>query len=402
MIGAPNRATLRELYQAVTKGPLEPDDPAYTELFPHDEHPLTRLQEELSLGLSDSTTLIWGSRGVGKTTGLRRLAQGLPEACVMVLDLESMLPVDADPTALDVKLGVAMALGVALGESGAGPSEAEIHKLAAMFRHLGRKPAALGGRQAGTLVGDIERQVQALAGPWPYRHVETELDALLESFQSHVRRDLGKDDLVVVLEGLDHQSAAACETLLLKQAGHLVVPRVHLVLTLPPSAGLYVHQAAMQVASARVVCWPNCIVSSIPGLGALSTLDELVSRRGDWRRLLGYKASNDLIKLSGGNPRELLQLVAEVCRGSLRRQEPDDLVRRAKLARQQQLLGILTAEAGNVLRHLQEGHALGSLAAEHLPILARLLDLNLVLPYEQAGEVTFDVLPSIPVIVFKE
>ena len=103
---------LRKFYRELAVDPLEPDDPRYVALYnDSDEDPVLALMETIQFSPGESTQLLSGYRGSGKSTELRRLKQYLQSDryAVVLVDIEDYLNTASPVDIVDFLLALAAA-----------------------------------------------------------------------------------------------------------------------------------------------------------------------------------------------------------------------------------------------------------------------------------------------------
>lgn len=87
------KSLLKELYQALSDRPLEPDDPFYVPYMQDDREepdPVARLLTEIQFSPVESLHMVSGQRGTGKSTELLRLKSMLKEEGYIVFHIDML------------------------------------------------------------------------------------------------------------------------------------------------------------------------------------------------------------------------------------------------------------------------------------------------------------------------
>lgn len=424
---------LRDFYRALVDRPLEPNDDWYVDLYRDPDLATFDPVEQLATGIEwtdlESTHLFSGFRGTGKSTELRRLRARLQATgrhivvlCDMVDTLNLATPVDA----ADFLIGVAGAFGDALASDpdllGQDPGrESYWQRVLRLFRDtevdLDVELGATVGVASATLKSNL-RQDPTFRERLRER-MEGHLGALVEDVHAYmaacvraVRARHGEDiQVVLLLDSIEHVRGtsigtaehvyASVEALFANHADSLRFEDLHVVYTVPPwlkirSPGIAGEYGGMQLL-------PCVRVRSRDGTvfrAGNDALERVVSRRGDWARLLGTRDRLDaLIDASGGYLRDLFRLV----QGCLRQ------ARGRKLPISPALLDTAISEVRNSYLPLARADArwLSAIRTTHTPELAvhragseasnlydlsRFFDTHMVLCYRN-GDEWYDVHP---------
>ena len=131
-----------------------------------------------------------------------------------------------------------------------------------------------------------------------------------------------------------------------------------------------------------------------PVQASLDALCQVVSARGDWRRLLGEREVLDGLSLqSGGHLRDLLRMLSEIVRRADRLPVTELTVQRAITQVKSELLPIALDDV-RWLQKIAETHDASLDDVSKLPRLVTFLDSHLVLCYRN-GDEWFDVHPLV-------
>lgn len=357
-MAAPDGEYLQAFYQALVDRPLEPDDGWYVDLYRDgkltDSDPIEQIATAIEWSPLESTHLFSGFRGTGKSTELRRLRARLQRTgrhvvvlCDMVETLNLATPVDA----ADFLIGVAGAFGDALEDDpdllGRDPARSSYwQRVIGLFQDshvdLEVQLGATAGVASATLKSNLrqdptfrDRLRQRMEGHLG-RLVE-DVHAYLSECVALVRARHGDGiEVVLLLDSIEQIRGtsvgnaenvyASVEALFSNHADSLRFPDLHVVYTVPPwlkirSPGIAGEYGGMQL----LPCVRVRTAGGDPFLPALDALEQVVGRRGDWRRLLGTRERLDeLLLSSGGYLRDLFRMLQGCLRQARGRTLPID------------------------------------------------------------------------------
>lgn len=353
MAEAETLAQLKALYQALSERPLDPDDPAYADLYTDgtlsEPNIVALMAAGIEFSASETAQLLAGQRGTGKSTLLRTLKHRLehnPSYKVVICDMEGYLPMTDPVDVVDFLLAAAEALSEAL----AVPELLGKELAREMYwSHFSRwvsqtstEEGTLGAGALGLTAGsDIARvfksdsslrertREQATTVINTFRDdVHTLMREYLLALREHHREDT---QLVVIFDGMEHirgltsnadEVADSIERLFRGHAEALRIPLIHVVFTVPPWLQrrfpiTYRFDAYHQVPCVKVYTHPD-----EPGRppernpAGIEALRKLVQKRDpddwlDW--LLGSpEAFDELALASGGHLRDLFLMLRTV------------------------------------------------------------------------------------------
>lgn len=414
---------LLEFYRAVADRPLDPDSPEYVWLYDDPElgleDPVKLLARSIQWSpTNDSTQLLSGFRGSGKSTELRRLRRQLTADGYLVLlfdvfdYLTPSLPLDVS----DFLMVVAGALSDQLEAGQILPDGATRDSYWTRLTHFLGTRVEFDEIVAG--LGPLQVKASLGADPTFRRRLQERaaghLTALVEDMRAYVRetvaaipRDLLGEGLVLLADSIENISGTlsnasevqeSVERLFTSHAEHLQLPDIHIVYTVPPwlkirapaVSGQY--SGGLQMLHPLKVRQPNR--DREPVKGTLDALCEVVSARGDWQLLLGDRATLDELALeSGGHLRDLLRGLAEIIRRADQLPVDRQTVERAITQTRSELLPIAEDDAV-WLQRIAETHEVSLRDIDRLPRLVTFLDSHLVLCYRN-GEDWYDVHPLV-------
>jgi hypothetical protein len=403
---------LKSFYQALSDRPLDPvdDQRVYVPLYDRNSaptDPVDELQATIEWSSADSAQLFSGFRGTGKSTELRRLKRGLEKSgCLVVLcDMKDYLNMTTAVDVSDFLLAAAGAFGEAMAADKTPGGEKVLQEgywtrswafLTRTRVDLSEVGLSLKGGGAGVEAG---AQIKLnLKNDPTFRQVlqdrlKGHLGALVKDVHEFFGECIGalrrkhKNDglrVVLLLDSVEQirgtsinasEVAAALETLLV----YTVPP--WLKIKAPGVAGLYTNSQTIPCVKVRER-------NELPCNAGLKALEQIVERRGDWKKLLGEQAALDeLLLASGGYLRDLFRLLQTVLR----------LARHDGLPAQPRILALALAEVRNSYlpianddaRWLQRIHTTKGAELDgqgRLHDLARFFDTHLVLTYRNGAE----------------
>ena len=340
-----DRIFLKMFFQNLVNQPLDPSDKRYVPLYGDpelvEEDPVQRLAHAIEW-TSESVQLLSGYRGTGKSTELRRLKTRLDESgyLVFLCDVEDYLNLTTPIDVSNFLMAAAGAFGEAVNErleKDGHPSHEgywerfrtfwgalgiEAPKLSAS---IGTGPVSIGIRANLKSAPAFKEQLQ--------KHLAGHLGALvadvrkfLEDCVKRLREHYGDREIVLLLDSVEHVRGTladaedvygSVEELFTDHSEKLHLPNLHVVYTVPPylkvrhaNLGSLYEPGGLKVLPAFKLCTRRG--DRIPE--SFDAMERVVSRRGDWRRLLGEERPllDRLIHSSGGHLRDLLRLLAEV------------------------------------------------------------------------------------------
>ena len=415
---------LKDFYQTIEEGALEPGDPRYVHLYEDSElcqsDPVERLFATIDWGASQTAQLFSGFRGTGKSTELRRLKKKLEAAgyvvllCDMKLYLNLSMPVDVG----DFLLAVAGAVGDALSNPLLLGKKPELGYWDRALNFLTRTQidlnelglnAKIPGTDLGASLKASIRQDPVFLEKLQARmrgHLSSfaaEVHSFLEECALALREARGIDTRIVVLFDSVEQyhggsrSAeevfASLETLFAGHAEKLKLPYLHVVYTIPPWLQVRVpnvgerYQAKVTVPAIRLYNKDGTICRS-----GRTVMQGLVEKRGNWRKLIRDEASfQKVLEASGGHIRDLFRILRELLILGRNRSLPltnigkEDAVTLAIDLVRRHFLPISIQDARWLCR-VADSHDISLPDGQQLVGLARLFDQQLILCYANGEE----------------
>ena len=340
-----DRIFLKRFFQNLLDQSLDPSDERYVPLYDDpalaDEDPVQRLAHAIEW-TSESVQLLSGYRGTGKSTELRRLKTRLEESgCLVFLcDIEDYLylwtPIDVS----DFLMATAGAFGEAVNKR----LEKDGHQLHedywGRFRtfwgglgieapklsaSIGTGPASIGIRANLKSDPTFKEQLQKhLAGYMGA--LVADVRAFLQDCVKMLRERYGDREIVLLLDSIEHVRGTladaedvhnSVEELFMNHSEKLHLPNLHVVYTVPPYLKVRRPDMGSLYEPGGLKILPTFKLYTRKGdriPESFDAMERVVSRRGDWRRLLGEERSplDRLIHNSGGHLRDLLRLLCQV------------------------------------------------------------------------------------------
>lgn len=428
---------LKAFARALTLKPLDPDDAKYLDLYSRPafqaQDPVALLTRTIAFQPMSSVQLLSGYRGSGKSTELRRLRKQLGEMGyhVVLIDIEDYLDTSSPTDITSFLIAICGAFGEALfeGESAVlkkhPQHETYWQRLSSFMNRTRIEPTELSASLAvanlsdGTTLG-VGPQVKASLKTDPtfrqklHLAMSTRLEALVADARAYladcvkqVRVALGADVEVVLLvdsvehfrgTSVTHTEVQRCmENVFANHASRLHFPDLHVVYTVPPylktlSGGisaLYEPGGLVLITSLKIRDREGKTNDS-----AYEALEEMIAKRGDWKRLLGDAESmKKLVRYSGGHLRDLTRLLSRVIGRVQELPAPSVTVDLAIEDVRSELLPI-PEDAIRWLDKIADTHQAAISDDTNLPRFASFLDTHLVLVYRN-GEEWYDVHPLI-------
>lgn len=420
-MSTPDSQFLQNFYQRLIDRPLDPVDdknlyvPLYEARATSPTDPVSELQTTIEWSPVASTQLFSGFRGTGKSTELRRLRRQLVErgSVVVLCDMQKYLNMTTAVDVSDFLLATAGAFGDELKQL-YGESVIEEGYWTRFSAFLVRTHVEIDELKLKAGVKDVGAEIKLNLKTDPtFRQILQErlkghLGALVRDVHGFfeecimaLRRKQGDEELrvVMLLDSVEQirgttinamDVAASLEVLFEGHADKLKIPYMHVVYTVPPwlkikapgLAGLY---SGMQLIPCIKVRHQN----GQPCNAGLSELEQIVAKRGDWRRLLGDDrgALDELLLASGGYLRDLFRLIQTTLR----------LARHDGLPAQPRIRELALDEVRNSylpisnedalwLHQIEKSKCTELDGKERLHDLARFYDTHLVLTYRNGSE----------------
>ena len=420
---------LRDFYRQLADAPLDPaSDKRYVPLYGDGpdavgEDPVELLARAIQWLPGESSQLLSGFRGTGKSTELRRLCDRLRAAGyhVAMLDMEPYVNMSSPIDVSDFLIELAGAAGEAL----AGPDflgvderkEGYWTRFATFLKNtnIGISDGSVAGIKVD-LKSDpsFKQEVQArMAG-----HLGALFRDVCAFFESSVKRlkerHGAEAELVLIVDSLDHVRGtwanasdvqASVENLFAAHADKLRIPNVHVVYTVPVYLKIRYPQIGARYGAGEVPIFPAVKVRHAAndelhtvGMGALR---RVVASRGDAARLFGGDALLDRVILaSGGQIRDLLRLVAAVIQRARGLPVDERAVEDALNNARMQMVPIPDEDA-RWLAKIAETQSASVGDKESLPAFTRFLETGMVICYRDGPE-WYDVHPLVKELVLAQ
>lgn len=408
-MSAIDRETQRRFFRALRDRPLDYADPEdrklYQPLHPDGQDPVDRLFDTIDFSDGETTQLVAGFRGTGKTTEFSRLEARLWEEDHLVIrvDLDDYIDMHSPVEIAEFLLITAGAISDCLvSERLLGEEEGRKASFWTRLRDfLGQEvEVASVDLKAGpgalrvNLRGDRsfrERVRRALDGRLP--RLVAEVHDHHREVLSLLRARWGDDaQLVVILDSLEHLRGVrndaeevhkSIEELFFTHSKHLQLPETHVIMSVPAYLSLTADNVEAEYVTGAVQAWPACHVRHVDGSvddDAVERMVRLVERRGEWWHFLpGRPALEELILASGGYIRDLLNMLIEAVHQARNGVEPDTARRVASVIRRAYLP--IYSDERAVLRKIAEARSLSEVTTEERRYVIRFLDSHLVLCY---------------------
>ena len=409
---------LKEFFNAVADRPLEPDDKRYVSLYDEalvDADPVQQLALAVEWS-TESVRLFSGYRGTGKSTELRRLKRQLEESghLVFLCDMEDYLNLSTEVDVSDFLMAVAGSFDEAVREEygdALGSFESYWEGLQQFLTSLEVKDVSV---SASVLKASLksdptfkQRLQKTMAG-----HIGAlvaDVRKFCENRVNALRTHVGGPDKKVVLlvDSVEHirgtfanaeDVQSSVEVLFAGHAEKLRIPDMHVVYTVPPYLKVRYPNISQLYDEGGLETLPSFKLHDQDGTrieAAYRAFEQVVRKRGDWRRLLGPDDSvlHRLIRSSGGHLRVLLGLLAAVALRARTLPAAESAVTAAINRRKAEFLPIPNDDA-RWLADIGETHKAELQSLQKLPSLARFFDTHLVLCYRN-GDEWYDVHPLI-------
>lgn len=392
----------RDLFRALEAAP-ENADAYYLDIYARPDmqrfNAVHLLKQAMDWSSGASLQFLMGYRGTGKTTELLRLRDAMAhdpapatQREVLYVDLSSHLNLNVPVDITDFLLVVGTLLLEKLGARlDATFSESVKAALSGLKLRLGDSTAG-----AEVTVADVIRNDPSLKAKLNQALAE-HVAPLARSIQDKVDerlKALGKEAVLIVdsLEQVqgggqsDQEVQASLQTLLVTHLQLLRLPRTHVVLSTPP----WMRSVAPNLGSgADGTCMLPCFkVRTRSGEAyepGIQVLDELMQKRGPWRKAFAEEDRRRLILQSGGYLRDLFRMVK---RGLLMAESlpiPANVVDTA-VTELQSDYAVTPVVHRAWLRRIKATGMLELPTPEDMPVYARFLNTAVILAYRNDKE----------------
>lgn len=332
---------LGAFYRNLVDVPLDPaSDSRYVPLYGDvpdslGEDPVDVLARAIQWLPGESSQLVSGFRGTGKSTELRRLRNRLREAgyFVVLLDMEHYVNMSTPIDVSDFLIALAGAAGEALaGPDFLGVDEAKEGYWARFSKFVTEAKISISDASAAGVKVNLRndpsfrQEVQArMAGHVGalFRNVSGFFDACLKKLKA---KHGDGAELVVIVDSLDHvrgtssndgEVQASVENLFAAHAERLRIPNIHVIYTVPVYLKVQQPTIGARYGAGQVPIFPAVKIrheaSGEVHVEGIAALRRVVAKRGDVQRVFGGDELLDqLIVASGGQLRDLTRLVRSV------------------------------------------------------------------------------------------
>ena len=423
-----DRIFLKEFFRSLSEQSIDPAGERYVPLYADpelaDEDPVELLAYAIEWS-SESVQLLSGYRGTGKSTELRRLKARLKESgyLVFLCDVEQYLNLS---TPIDVSDFLMVVAGM-FGDAVNGLLKEDDHTLhegywkrfvsfwsglriedPKLSASLGTGPASVGIQANLKSDPTFKEQLQKhLTG-----HLGDLVDDVrkfLEDCVKMLREHYGDREIVLLLDSIEHIRGTlanaedvhgSVERLFSAHSEKLHLPGMHVIYTVPPylkvrhpNVDAFYEPGGLIVLPAFKLFEKDENRTPIPK--SFDAMQQVVSHRGDWRRLLGNERLplDRLIHNSGGHLRDLLRLLRQVLLRAKVLPVPERTVDAAINQVRNTFLPIPNVDA-LWLVGIADSYQVDLEEMAALPSLSRFFDTHLVLCYRN-GKEWYDVHPLV-------
>lgn len=413
---------LRALSANLKDRPLSPDHEFYVDFLAQSgDDPIAVLADRILLDDGQSTHLLSGPRGTGKSTEMRRLRDLLQNAghSVLYCDMEDYLNMSDAPEVSDFLLVLMAAFGKAVEE------ELQLKPLRESYgqrlenflnSEVDIKDAKLGGATGLTLSlrndPSFKHRVQEALRGHAGRLVQEAHDFCKE-VAGTVRNNLGADTkLILLVDSLEHIQGIGADAkhvyeavvnLFAQNAHCLMLPGLHVVYSIPPYVIPLQPNIARLLGGNPITTLPSVHVrrrdSGEADPAGLALMEAILAKRcPDWRQVLRPEHLQRLAMASGGDLRDFFRLLRDTLVRALQLRDdqfpvPESLVEAAENQLRREMLPIAKADARWLARiHRSKRSELDKI--DDLQQLARFFDTNLAINYRN-GDDWYDIHPLI-------
>ncbi|MBF0369630.1 MAG: hypothetical protein HQL52_09265 [Magnetococcales bacterium] len=417
-----DKLELKKFFRALDDRPLEPKDPVYVPIHKRfDDDPIQRLVANISMQASASVDLLFGQRGSGKSTELRRLKGLLEEqGCeVFLCDLEDYLNTTQPVEEGDFMITLMGAFNDEVNKRfKVDETETSYWERTTQFLSqeikLDHASLKVGGdnlRLALKENHDFKDKLREKLGPYS-ELVKNQAWAFAAKMVDRVRFERNDPDkkVVVLVDSLEKMGSGSRENALKIYhsvadlfSGHsksLMIPKLSILYTIPPYLPSLVPNLAGLLAGATLNRLPSVHVSLRNGgvdEGGVEIMRKIVDKRlSGWQKIFTPEGLGRLAVSSGGDLRDFFRLIQHVLitvasRKKVELPVGDSIIKSAEVDLKAGMLPIAKQDAWWLWGIIETKKAeLNEL--ESLFDLARFFDTKLVLNYRN-GDSWYDVHP---------
>ncbi len=429
-----DRRFRREFYQRISDQPLDPDDPRYFQIYDGPENLISNIREIINFSENQSTQLLSGYRGGGKSTELRRLRRDLQKDGykVVLIDIEEYLDLHTPIDITDFMFGLCGALGEELKLQGLLEDNELSESAWARFAHWMKSDINLKEFNIKTAAPgfDVGIKAELKGNPTFRRRLRNVLSSSVGRFASEsqnfvldcakaIKKRHGESSqLVILVDSMEHvrgtndteQSVhSGMERLFSQHDDKVRFPGVHIVYTVPPwlqircpnIGSLYDGKGLYILPAQKVRKRDIGDQEGVPHQLGIDQLIELVTLRGDWKQLLGeQKMLEKLILNTGGHLRDLMRLLRIITVQTDSLPAKPETIENTINQLRMQFLPIANDDA-RWLAQIARSRTVNLESIKEMGTLSRYFDSHLVLSYLN-GEAWYDVHPLVREIVLQQ
>lgn len=420
-----DEAFLKQFFRQVTDQPIRPDDSRYIPLYgaseTSEDDPVELMARAIEWTPGASVQLLSGFRGTGKSTELRRLQQRLRGQNYIVFgcDIEDYINPSVPVDISDFLMAVAGAFSDVIAKDGFSnterPHQDYWKRLSDFLKRIEFKGAsAKFGASAASLTIQANLKSDPSFKSKLQQHMSGHLGTLVNDVREYMVNCVcnlrtsvnASHEVVLLIDSIEHfrgtfanaqDVQSSVETLFVSHSEKLHLPHIHVVYTVPPYLKVRYGNLGALYAPGGVHSLPALKLRNRSGdrnQKGYDAMEQIVSARGDWKRLLGSQPALDkLISFSGGHLRDLLRLLAEVLRRATALPVPEAIVDAAIDQLRTEFLPIADNDA-RWLAEISRSHQTALPSTADLPALTRFFDTHLALCYRN-GDEWYDVHPLI-------
>jgi energy-coupling factor transporter ATP-binding protein EcfA2 len=375
----------------------------------HDVAEIERLRIAIRNAPTQTVQALTGPSGSGKTTELKRLQQQLENEGFHVCYVDALEYLSATAPVGIVDFLIAVALGITDCSVDEADKPGRLADLWDAIKRVRVKVDKVGFHI--DQVAELDLKFELRGNDDFVKGLRKEVEPNLAAFTRTVREYIAKlvkatdKPWVVIVDQTEkisgtEQVHGSIRDLFVQHGGKLRLDGAHAVYTLPP----YLPLVAPGIANSFDAPIRHVLTlklrerktREVAEENVAKIIDVIAEREADWQRLFSREQLRDLVLASGGHLRDLFLLIREVLNEVEIRQTSmpltDDGPINEAIAAVRGQFGLITSEAGDLLRAIVENHGLFEPDKADVLTVANLLQTHVLLVHKN-GEWWWEVHP---------